>query len=159
MTDVVSFDPKSRYGKTAERWGNLLLPEGAAHVDTRFVFEGEREAAYRGLRVNVVPKDPAKRLYYYLRTADIPTTSARARKSRARRGRAERGRFSDRRGFRRAGERRGNRRTGARSRRSPRAAWQSRGRGAGAPVRASPVNRCSRRGSPRDRARGRRAPE
>ena len=75
MRDVVSFDPKSRYGKTAERWGNLLLPEGAAHVDTRFVFEGERETAYRVLRVNVFPKDPAKRLYYYLRTTDNPSNS------------------------------------------------------------------------------------
>ncbi|MGZ5428427.1 MAG: hypothetical protein ACXWFS_05400, partial [Thermoanaerobaculia bacterium] len=67
--------PKSRYGKTAERWGNLLLPEGAAHVDTRFVFEGERKATYRVLRVNVFPKDPAKSLYYYLRTTDNPYNS------------------------------------------------------------------------------------
>ena len=75
MTDVVSFDPKSRYGKTAERWGNLLLPEGAAEVDTRFVFEGEGEATYRVLRVNVFPQDAGKRLYYYLRSGDNPNNS------------------------------------------------------------------------------------
>ena len=75
MTDVVSFDPKSRYGKTAERWGNLLLPADAAYVDRRFVFEGERETTYRVLRVNVFPQDPAKRLYYYLRTTDNPSNS------------------------------------------------------------------------------------
>ncbi len=68
-------DPKSRYGKTAKRWGNLLLPEGAAHVDTSFVFEGERETTYRVLRVNAFPQDPAKRLYYYLRTTDNPNNS------------------------------------------------------------------------------------
>ncbi len=72
MTDVVSFDPKSRYGKTAERWGNLLLPEGAAHIDTLFAFEGQPEATYRVLRVNVFPQDPKKRLYYYLRTERQP---------------------------------------------------------------------------------------
>jgi hypothetical protein len=68
-------DPKARYGKTDERWGNLLLPEGAAHVDTCFVFEGERGTTYRVLRVNAFPQDPKKRLYYYLRTTDNPNNS------------------------------------------------------------------------------------
>ena len=68
-------DPKNRYGKTAERWDNLLLPEGSAHVDTRFVFEGERGTTYRVLRVNDFPQDPGKRLYYYLRTTDNPNNS------------------------------------------------------------------------------------
>ncbi len=75
MSETASFDAKARYGKTGDRWGNLLLPEGAAEVDTRFVFEGEGEATYRVLRVNVFPQDPAKRLYYYLRTADNPNNS------------------------------------------------------------------------------------
>lgn len=75
MTDVVSFDPKSRYGKAGERWGNLLLPEGAAEVDTRFRFVGEGDATYRVSRVIVFPQDPAKRLYYYLRTTDNPNNS------------------------------------------------------------------------------------
>ena len=75
MTDVVSFDPKSRYGKTAERWGNVLLSEGDAEVDTRFTFEGEGEATYRVSRVNVFPQDPGKRLFYYLRTSDNPNNS------------------------------------------------------------------------------------
>ena len=75
MNGTASFDPKARYGKTAERWGNLLLSEGAAEVDTRFVFEGEGEATYRVLRVNVFPRDAGKRLYYYLRTSDNPSNS------------------------------------------------------------------------------------
>jgi len=75
MTDVVSFDPKSRCGKTAERWGNLVLAKGAAEVDTRFVFEGEGETTYRVSRVNAFPQDPGKRLYYYLRTCDNPNNS------------------------------------------------------------------------------------
>ena len=75
MNDVKSVDPKARYGKTGERWGNLLLPEGGAEVDTLFVFEGEGEATYRVLRVNGFPQDPQKRLYYYLRTADNPNNS------------------------------------------------------------------------------------
>jgi hypothetical protein len=75
MTDVVSFDPKSRYGTTADRWGNVLLPEGAATVDTLFVFEGEGETTYRVSRVNVFPQDSAKRLYYYLRREDNPNNS------------------------------------------------------------------------------------
>jgi hypothetical protein len=75
VTEVVSFDPKSRYGKTAERWGNLLLPEGAARIDTRFVFAGEPGTTYCVLRMNVFPQDPAKRLYYYLRTTDNPNNS------------------------------------------------------------------------------------
>jgi hypothetical protein len=75
MSETASFDPKARYGKTEERWGNLLLPEGAAEVDTRFAFEGEGEATYRVSRVNVFPQDPAKRLYYYLRTIDNPNNS------------------------------------------------------------------------------------
>lgn len=80
MTDVAPpgpkrFDPKSRYGRTAARWGNLLLPEGAAEVDALFVFEGEGDTAYRVSRVNVFPQDPAKRLYYYLRTLDNPNNS------------------------------------------------------------------------------------
>ena len=70
MSGLASFDPKSRYGSTEERWGNLLLPEGAAEVDTRFVFEGEGKATYRVSRVNVFPQDPKKRLYYYVRTTD-----------------------------------------------------------------------------------------
>lgn len=75
MSETASFDPKARYGKVSERWGNLLLPAGAARVDTCFMFEGEREETYRILRVNVFPRDPAKRLYYYLRTADNPNNS------------------------------------------------------------------------------------
>ncbi|HEX5854895.1 MAG TPA: hypothetical protein VFZ57_04675 [Thermoanaerobaculia bacterium] len=75
MSDIASFDPRARYGKTGERWGNLLLPEGAAEVDTRFAFEGEGEASYRVLRVNVFPQDPQKRLYYYLRTEGNPNNS------------------------------------------------------------------------------------
>ena len=75
MSNDGRVDPKSRYGKTGDRWGNLLLPEGAAHVDTRFVFEGEGEATYRVSRVNVFPQDPGKRLYYYLRTRDNPNNS------------------------------------------------------------------------------------
>jgi hypothetical protein len=75
VTPVVSFDPKSRYGKAAERWGNLLLPEGSARIDTRFVFEGQPGTTYRVLRVNVFPQDPTKRLYYYLRTTDNPNNS------------------------------------------------------------------------------------
>ncbi|HEX7529391.1 MAG TPA: hypothetical protein VF425_09790 [Thermoanaerobaculia bacterium] len=75
MTDVVSFDPKSRYGKTADRWGNLLLPVGAAHVDTRFAFEGEGKTTFRVSRVNAFPQDPGKRLYYYLRTEGNPNNS------------------------------------------------------------------------------------
>jgi hypothetical protein len=75
MSEIASLDPKSRYGGTEERWGNLLLPEGAAEVDTRFVFEGEGEATYRVSRVNAFPQDPAKRLYYYLRTTDNPNNS------------------------------------------------------------------------------------
>jgi hypothetical protein len=75
MSETASFDPKARYGKTSEGWGNLLLPAGAAQVDTCFVFEGERETTYRVLRVNVFPQDPAKRLYYYLRTTDNPNNS------------------------------------------------------------------------------------
>ena len=75
MTDVVSLDPKSRYGKTADRWGNLLLPDGSAEVDTLFAFEGEGAATYRVSRVNVFPQDPAQRLYYYLRTEDNPSNS------------------------------------------------------------------------------------
>ncbi len=75
MTDAISLDPKSRYGKTAERWGNLLLPEGAAEVDTLFAFEGEGATTYRVSRVNVFPQDPGKRLYYYLRTEDNPNNS------------------------------------------------------------------------------------
>lgn len=75
MTEVVSFDPKNRYGKTAERWGNLLLPAGAARIDTRFVFAGQPGTTYRVLRVNDFPQDPAKRLYYYLRTTDNPNNS------------------------------------------------------------------------------------
>ena len=75
MTDVVSFDPKDRYGTTAERWGNLLLPDGAAGIDTLFAFEGQPETTYRILRVNAFPQDPKKRLYYYLRTTDNPNNS------------------------------------------------------------------------------------
>ena len=30
---------------------------------------------YRVLRVNVFPQDPAKRLYYYMRTTDNPNDS------------------------------------------------------------------------------------
>ena len=75
MSDVTAVDPKARYGKTEERWGNLLLPEGAAEVDTRLAFQGEGEATYRVSRVNVFPQDPAKRLYYYLRTIDNPNNS------------------------------------------------------------------------------------
>jgi hypothetical protein len=75
VTDVASFDAASRYGRTAERWGNLLLPEGAARIDTRFVFAGQPGTVYRVLRVNVFPQDPAKRLYYYLRTTDNPNNS------------------------------------------------------------------------------------
>ena len=75
MNEVKSVDPKARYGKTGERWGNLLLSEGAAEVDTRFVFEGEGETTYRVSRVNVFPQDPEKRLYYYLRTRDNPNNS------------------------------------------------------------------------------------
>jgi hypothetical protein len=75
MSEAASFDPKSRYGKTGDRWGNLLLPEGAAEVDTRFVFEGEGETTYRVSRVNVFPQDPGKRLFYYLRTRDNPNNS------------------------------------------------------------------------------------
>lgn len=75
MTDVDRFDPKARYGKTAKRWGNLLLPEGAAAVDTLFAFEGEGDATFRVSRVNVFPQDPGKRLYYYLRTEDNPNNS------------------------------------------------------------------------------------
>jgi hypothetical protein len=73
--DVIHLDPKDRYGKTTGRWGNLLLPDGAAAVDTLFAFEGEGEATYRVSRVNVFPQDPLKRLYYYLRTADNPNNS------------------------------------------------------------------------------------
>ena len=69
------FDPKGRCGKTAERWGNLLLPEGAAVVDTRFVFVGEGDTTYRVSRVNVYPQDSGKRLYYYLRTEDNQNNS------------------------------------------------------------------------------------
>ena len=75
MTDADSFDAKSRYGKTGERWGNLLLPEGAAEVDTVFVFEGEAKTTYRVSRVNTFPQDPGKRLYYYLRTEGNPNNS------------------------------------------------------------------------------------
>jgi len=75
VSETASLDPKARYGATGERWGNLLLPEGAAEVDTRFFFEGEKGATYRVLRVNVFPQDPAKRLYYYLRTTDNPNNS------------------------------------------------------------------------------------
>ena len=75
MTEAVRIDPKSRYGKTAERWGNVLLSEGDAEVDTRFTFEGEGEATYRVSRRNVFPQDPEKRLYYYLRTKDNPNNS------------------------------------------------------------------------------------
>ena len=75
MSETASFDPKSRYGKTGDRWGNVLLPEGAAEVDTRFVFEGEGATTYRVSRVNGFPQDPAKRLYYYLRTTDNPNNS------------------------------------------------------------------------------------
>lgn len=75
MNDFKRVDPKARYGKTAERWGNLLLPEGAAEVDTLFAFEGEGAATYRVSRVNVFPQDSAKRLYYYLRTEDNPNNS------------------------------------------------------------------------------------
>jgi len=75
MSDGGRIDPKSRYGKAGERWGNLLLPEAAAEVDTLFRFEGEGEATYRVSRVNVFPQDPQKRLYYYLRTEDNPNNS------------------------------------------------------------------------------------
>jgi hypothetical protein len=75
MSDVVVLESSARFGKAGERWGNLLLPAGAAQVDTCFVFEGERETTYRVLRVNVFPQDPAKRLYYYLRTTDNPNNS------------------------------------------------------------------------------------
>jgi hypothetical protein len=75
MNEVKSVDPKARYGKTGERWGNLLLPEGAAEVDTLFVFEGEGEATYRVLRVNVFAQDSQRRLYYYLRIEGNPTNS------------------------------------------------------------------------------------
>ena len=75
MSEIALFDPKARYGKTAERWGNLLLPEGAAEVDKRFAFEGEGEATYRVVRVNVFPQDAGKRLYYYLRTEGNPNNS------------------------------------------------------------------------------------
>jgi hypothetical protein len=75
VSDIEHFDPKSRYGKTAERWGNLLLPEGMAEVDTRFAFEGEGETTYRVSRVNVFPQDPGKSLYYYLRTEGNPNNS------------------------------------------------------------------------------------
>ena len=75
MRDIVSLDPKCRYGKTEERWGNLLLPEGAAEVDTRFTFEGEGNTAYRVSRVNAFPQDAGKRLYYYLRTEGNPNKS------------------------------------------------------------------------------------
>ena len=75
MRDGNRIDPKSRYGKTAERWGNVLLPEEAAEVDTLFTFEGEGEVRYRVSRVNVFPQDPGKRLFYYLRTSDNPNNS------------------------------------------------------------------------------------
>lgn len=75
MNDVKGFEPKARYGKAGERWGNLLLPEDTAERDTRFVFTGEGEATYRVSRVNVFPQDPQKRLYYYLRTEDNPNNS------------------------------------------------------------------------------------
>ena len=75
MSDGGRVDPKSRYGKTAERWGNLLLPEGGAEVDTVFAFEGEGEMKYRVSRVNLFPQDPGKRLYYYLRTEGNPNNS------------------------------------------------------------------------------------
>jgi hypothetical protein len=75
VSDVERFDPKSRYGKTAERWGNVLLPDGSAEVDTLFAFTGEGEATYRVSRVNVFPQDSEKRLYYYLRTEDNPNNS------------------------------------------------------------------------------------
>jgi hypothetical protein len=75
MSDDGRVDPKSRYGKTAERWGNLLLPEGGAAVGTVFTFEGEGATTYRVSRVNVFPQDPAKRLCYYLRTEDNPNNS------------------------------------------------------------------------------------
>jgi hypothetical protein len=73
--DPKMFDPTARYGKTAEGWGNLLLPEGAAEVDTLFAFEGEGDVVYRVSRVNAFPQDPAKRLYYFLRTEDNPNNS------------------------------------------------------------------------------------
>lgn len=75
MSDVDRIDPKSRYGKTAERWGNVLLPAGAAEVDTLFVFAGEGETTYRVSRVNAFPQDPGKRLYYYLRIEGNPNDS------------------------------------------------------------------------------------
>jgi hypothetical protein len=75
VREPVSFDPKDRFGTTHELWGNVVLPEGAAEVDTRFVFAGESDTVYRVSRVNVFPQDPAKRLFYYLRTAANPHNS------------------------------------------------------------------------------------
>ena len=75
MSETASFDPKARYGKTGERWGNLVLPAGAARVDMLFTFEGQPETTYRVSRANVFPQDPEKRLFYYLRTSDNPNNS------------------------------------------------------------------------------------
>lgn len=75
MKTPVSFPPAARFGGTAGRWGNLVLPEGAAEVETLFVFEGEEATTYRVSRVNVFPQDPGKRLYYYLRVAGNPNNS------------------------------------------------------------------------------------
>jgi hypothetical protein len=75
VSDPVSFDPRDRLGRIDELWGNLVLPEGSAEVDTRFVFAGEGDTVYRVSRVNVFPQDPSKRLYYYLRTNANPHDS------------------------------------------------------------------------------------
>ena len=52
MTDVVSFDPKCRHGKTAERWGNVLLPEGGAEVDG-YTFGDMNTGLARSERISV----------------------------------------------------------------------------------------------------------
>jgi hypothetical protein len=70
-------DPKARWGQVEDRWGNLVLAEGAMDVDDLFRFgeSGPDGPVYRVSRVLPFPQDPGKRLYYYLRTTDNPTDS------------------------------------------------------------------------------------
>jgi hypothetical protein len=77
MSETESLDPKARYGKAGERWGNVVLPAGRLAIDDLIRFSDEPDGGpiYRISRENAFPLDSGKRLYYYLRTTDNPNNS------------------------------------------------------------------------------------